>query len=91
MVITNIVKVTEGDNAYKAYKVSSLPCPKCGKVLVLEVASQKVFYYHQGAGIEEVLEGFTPMEREAFVTGYCKEDWEALFGPDDEDDEGDDD
>jgi len=89
MEITKIEKVTEGEDAYKAYKISSLPCPDCGKVLVLQVASQKVFFYHQDAPISQVLEGFNSMEREAFVTGYCKEHWEAIFGPDD--DEGDDD
>ena len=80
MVITKTEKIVEG-----TYAVTSLPCPVCGASATVEIASQKLFFYNQGASISIVLEGHPADVRERFISGYCGSCWSNLFGSDEED------
>jgi hypothetical protein len=75
MKLNNITKKEEG-----VYKVSSLPCLDCKGVLTLEIGSDKLFRYNQGALIHEVLGEFSADQRERFISGYCGDCWKKIFG-----------
>lgn len=65
MKIKEINKIEEG-----LYEVSSDPC-YCGEVAVVQISGEKLFAYHQGAMVQEVLEGYSADVRESFVSGMC--------------------
>jgi hypothetical protein len=75
MKLNEITKKEEG-----VYKVSSLPCPDCKGVLTIEIGSDKLFQYNQGALISSVLPDFSAEQRERFVSGYCGDCWKKIFG-----------
>ncbi len=75
MQLKDIVKVEEG-----TYRVSSLACPMCGDVLTTEIAGDKVFAWHNGRPIYEVLDQLGRDEWERFISGYCGNCWNILFG-----------
>ena len=81
MNITHIGKVAEGQ-----YTISSLPCPKCEDILTLEIAGARLFRFHQGGSISEVLPDEPLATRERFITGYCEPCWDELFPDEDEED-----
>jgi hypothetical protein len=86
MQLTVLNKVTEGEDAYQAYFVSSLPCPDCKQTLVVALRSDHLYKYNQGAHITEVFPGMSDDDRERFITGYCGPCWDVLF-PEEEEDE----
>jgi hypothetical protein len=74
-VLNNITKVKEG-----LYKVQSKSCPECSAApITVELDSQYLFRYHQGALIQEVLPQLDRDARERFASGYCTPCWSALF------------
>jgi hypothetical protein len=75
MKLNEITKKEEG-----VYNVSSLSCPDCKGVLTLEIGSDKLFRYNQGALISEVLAEFSADQRERFISGYCGDCWKKIFG-----------
>ena len=83
--LQNITKVEEGK-----YTVESKPCPTCDTTLTTPLEGQKLFMYHQGAYIQDVLSHLNADDRERFQSGYCKADWDALF-PDEDDEEDEED
>jgi L-lactate utilization protein LutB len=89
MQLLNITKVVEGEDAYNAYMVSSLPCPDCKQVLTVKLPAQRLFYYNQGASISEVFpeSEMSDDDRERFITGLCGPCWDKLFPDEDERDE----
>lgn len=82
MNITHIGKIEEG-----LYSVSSLACPVCKDTLTLELPGDKLFLYHQGAHIQQVMPDISDDERERFISGYCPSCWIEMFGDDDDDEE----
>ena len=89
MELLNITKVKEGKGAYEDYFVSSLACPDCKQVLTVQLPGHLLYQYNIGADITEVFPTMSADDRERFITGYCGPCWTAIFGEDDEDDEGD--
>lgn len=83
MVITSVVKISEGN-----YSATSLPCPKCGDILTLDINGQQLFAYNQGSYADKVFPEGNPDLWERFISGYCNPCWTDLFGEDeDEEDE----
>jgi hypothetical protein len=80
MEITSIVKITEG-----SYSATSLPCPKCGDILHLDITGQQLFAYNQGSTADKVFPEGNEDLWERFISGYCNTCWDELFG--DEEDE----
>ena len=76
MQLVNIKKITEG-----LYSVESLPCPKCGDKLVLQLPGRQVHAYHNNCYVDEVLPDSSPEDRERFITGICPPCWEKMFNP----------
>jgi hypothetical protein len=72
--LLNIRKVVEG-----TYKVDSLPCPRCGDVLTLELEGAKLYAYNQGAYIQDVFPNLNSGERERFISGICNPCWQQMF------------
>jgi hypothetical protein len=83
MLITKLEKIVEGK-----YLASSMPCPKCDTApLVIELDGSKLYQYHQGASVQQVMPDLSPEDRERFMSGYCSPCWDAMFPDDDEEDE----
>lgn len=82
MVITSVVKISEGN-----YSATSLPCPKCGDILSLEINGQQLFAYNQGSHASQVFPNDEEGMWERFISGYCESCWTDLFGEDEEEDE----
>jgi hypothetical protein len=80
MVITSVVKITEGN-----YSATSLPCPKCGDILTLDISGQQLFAYNQGSPASRVFPEGNEGMWERFISGYCDTCWTDLFGEDEED------
>lgn len=78
----NLQKIEEG-----LYRATSKPCPMCNQTMSVEITGDKVFHYHQGALLQDVLPDLTLDERERFISGYCATCWVEMFGDDDEDDD----
>lgn len=79
MVITKTTKVTEG-----LYAVTSLPCPVCAQTATVEIFSQNLWQYNQGAHVQTVMPSEPDDVRERFVSGYCPTCWTDLFGSDED-------
>jgi hypothetical protein len=75
MKLNNISKKEEG-----IYKVSSLPCPDCEQVLVIEISSDKLFEYNQGGLVHKVIPDLSAEQKERFISGYCGDCWKKIFG-----------
>ena len=74
MQLTNIIKVGEGE-----YTADSLPCPKCGDKIKVEIEGRQLHNYHNNSMIDEVLPDLTPEDRERFITGICPPCWDKMF------------
>lgn len=79
----NITKTAD----LRGYIVSSAPCPTCQDVFQTVVTPDKLYAYNQGAYVQDVLSHLTMDVRERFISGYCTECWDKLFGYADEDEE----
>jgi hypothetical protein len=80
--LENLTKVEEGH-----YKADSKPCPSCGNVLTISLESSQLFKYNQGAFIQDVFPHLNADDRERFMSGYCKTDWDAMFPAEDDEEE----
>ena len=60
--------------------------PFTGKLntLELDITPMQVATYNAGALIQVAFPNLTAPEREFILTGYTAEDWETLFGSDEE-------
>lgn len=67
-------KIKEGE-----YLATSKPCPKCEGVISVEVSSQNLFDYNQGALIQQAFPHLTAEVRERFQSGYCPPCWKKIF------------
>lgn len=79
MHITKVNKVIEG-----TYAVTSLACPVCATTATVEIFSQNLWQYNQGADIQTVMPSEPNDVRERFISGYCPPCWSNLFGDEDE-------
>jgi len=73
----NPVKTLNG-----SYVVTSHPCPMCADTQNIAITSDKLFAYHQGALVQNVLFNFDAATRERFVSGVCGPCWDSMFGDD---------
>lgn len=64
------------------------PISKKVHTMNLPVTYEQVDVYMSGASIQEAFPHLTPDEREFIKTGITAEEWNAMFGEDDEDDAG---
>lgn len=64
--------------------VGSLPCPNCGRVLILEVDQAGFESWKAGTVIQQALPDLNKDEREALITGYCTPCWNELFKEDED-------
>ena len=62
------------------FLLGSLPCPDCNTTITVSVQKQTVDKYMQGGLVHEVLADYEPKIRERFVSGYCGECWDKMFG-----------
>ena len=69
--LSNITK--SADQTY--YSVSSLACPSCKGVLVLDITPAQLFAYNQGMMIQDVLFDQDADVRERFMSGWCESCW----------------
>lgn len=62
----------------KIYRTS----PLTGKenMMDLPITFEQIRRYEVGAMIQDAFPNLTPDEREFYMTGYTKEDWDAMFG-----------
>lgn len=67
-------KIREGE-----YLATSKACPTCNETTNVEISSQNLFDYNQGALIQNVFPSLTAEVRERFLTGYCPPCWKNLF------------
>lgn len=61
------------------YEVTSLPCPMCGDQISVVIDRQKLFFYNQGALIQDVLGEFDAAVRERFMSGICQACWKLAI------------
>ena len=80
--LNNIVKAAD----LSGYYAESKPCPICNYTATVFVTPPQMFAYNQGAYIQDVLPDYDNDTRERFISGYCGECWNDLFGGYDEDD-----
>ena len=50
----------------------------------LDITEEQVWQYRNGALLQQAFPNLTAAEREFFKTGYTAEDWEMLFGTEEE-------
>lgn len=60
------------------YFVTSMPCPNCSEVQVVEITPSQLYAYNQGAMAQDVLFDYEASIRERFISGICDECWEDL-------------
>lgn len=60
--------------------------PFTGKLntLNLDITEDQIATYNRGALIQVAFPNLTAPEREFILTGYTAEDWETIFGSDEE-------
>lgn len=60
--------------------------PLTGKetIMDLDITEDQVWAYRNGALLQDAFPNLTAEEREFFKTGYTAEDWELMFGSDEE-------
>lgn len=46
----------------------------------LPITNEQLRRYERGAMIQDAFPNLTPDEREFYITGYTKEDWDTMFG-----------
>jgi hypothetical protein len=54
------------------------------RTLDLPVTQEQLDSYAQGALLQDAFSNLTPDEREFIKSGVTAEEWEALFGPDED-------
>jgi len=50
----------------------------------LDITEEQVWQYRNGALLQDAFSNLTAEEREFFKTGYTAEDWEMMFGTEEE-------
>jgi len=57
--------------------------PLTGEINSMEIniSAEQISKYRNGALIQDAFPHLSPDEREFIKTGYTKEDWETMFGP----------
>lgn len=63
-------------------KVECPPCIHCGKQALIEVDSDALEDYRNGALAQVAFPDMTPDEREMFITGTHPKCWDEMFGDD---------
>jgi hypothetical protein len=60
--------------------------PLTGKetIMDLDITEDQVWAYRNGALLQDAFPNLTADQREFFKTGYTAEDWELMFGSDEE-------
>lgn len=54
----------------------------------LPITEEQVILWNSGQGlIQDIFPDLTPSQREFILTGICEEEWNQLFGDEDEEDE----
>lgn len=79
----NSVYMTEEKRQEETFPVEKR-CPFCGNVSRITLKGEEIQEYHKYLGgeyIQNCFPGFTPQEREFFITGYCLKCQEFIFGP----------
>ena len=60
--------------------------PVTGKIntMELDITDEQLFNYYTGALVQEAFPSLTADQREFFKTGTTAEDWDQMFGTEDE-------
>jgi formate-dependent nitrite reductase cytochrome c552 subunit len=64
----------------QSYLVTSHPCPTCKQTIDIEITPEKLYAYNQGAYAQHVLDNFSSVTRERFISGVCGPCWVELYG-----------
>lgn len=79
------IKKTEDLKSY----VLTFRCPLCSTKHTLTIKTEELFMIRQGSLISRVLAGYTPTQRDQFITGVCPKCQDMLYSFEDEDDDED--
>jgi hypothetical protein len=60
-------------------KITTMPCPECGKTSEMEVDPDALRRWQQGELIQNAFPNMTPNERELLVTGTHPACWDKIF------------
>ena len=60
------------------------PLTKKENTMYLDITPDQIVEYNQGAMVQDAFPNLNPDEREFIMTGFTPEDWEQMFGLEDE-------